>query len=56
MLGQLVERYRIKRVWARDAWHLWSRWLRSVVSHTFAVLLCQQRGLSPLQFDTLLTD
>jgi hypothetical protein len=56
VLGQLVERSRITRVWARDAWHLWSRWLRTVVSHTFAVLLCQQRGLSPLQFDKLLTD
>lgn len=56
VLGQLVERYRLKRVWARDAWHLWSRWLRTVVSHTIAVLLCQQRGLSPLQFDRLLTD
>lgn len=56
VLGQLVERYRIKRVWARDAWHLWSRWLRCVVSHTIAVLLCQQRGLSPLQFDVLLTE
>ncbi len=56
VLGQLVERYRIKRVWARDAWHLWSRWLRTVVSHTIAVLLCQQHGVSPLQFDHLLTD
>lgn len=56
VLGQLVERYRIKRVWARDAWHLWSRWLRCLLSHTIAVLLCQQRGLSPLQFDHLLTD
>jgi hypothetical protein len=56
VLGQLVERYRLKRIWARDAWHLWSRWLRCVVSHTLAVLLCQQQGLSPLQFDALLTD
>lgn len=56
VLGQLVERYRVKRIWARDAWHLWSRWLRCVLSHTIAVLLCQQRGLSPLQFDHLLTD
>jgi hypothetical protein len=54
--GQRVERYRGKRIWARDAWHLWSRWLRCVVSHTLAVLLCQRRGLSPLQFDALLTD
>lgn len=56
VLGQLVERYHTKRVWARDAWHLWSRWLRCVLSHTVAVLLCQSCGLSPLQFDTLLTD
>ena len=26
VIGQLVERYHAKRVWARDAWHLWSRW------------------------------
>jgi hypothetical protein len=25
VIGQLVERYHAKRVWARDAWHLWSR-------------------------------
>lgn len=56
VLGQLVERYHLKRVWARDAWHLWSRWLRTVVSHTLAALLCQRHGLSPLQFDELLTD
>lgn len=56
VLGQLVERYRLKRVWARDAWHLWSRWLRCVLSRTIAVLLCQSYGVSPLQFDTLLTD
>jgi hypothetical protein len=56
VLGQQVERYHLKCVWARDVWHLWSRWLRTVVSHTLAVLLCQQRGMSPLQFDKLLTD
>jgi Transposase DDE domain len=56
VLGQRVEHYRLKRVWARDAWHLWSRWLRCVLSHTIAVLLCQQQELSPLQFDHLLTD
>jgi len=54
--GQLVERYRAKRMWARDVWHLCSRWLRSVLSHTFAVLLCQQAGLaSPLRFAELVT-
>ncbi len=38
---QLVERYRAKKVWAQDRWHLTSRWLRKVLSHTMTVLLCQ---------------
>jgi hypothetical protein len=40
VLAQLVERYRSKRTWARDRWHLCSRWFREVLSHTTAVLLC----------------
>ncbi len=31
VIGQLVARYHLKRVWARDAWHLWSRWLRKLL-------------------------
>jgi hypothetical protein len=34
VIGQLVERYHAKWVWARDAWHLWSRWQRKLLSHT----------------------
>jgi hypothetical protein len=55
VIGQLVERYHAKRVWARDAWHLWSRWQRKLLSHTLAVYLCQQHGLSSLRFADLLT-
>lgn len=47
VLAQLVERYRSKRTWARDRWHLCSRWLRKVLGHTMAVLRCQQHGLGP---------
>jgi hypothetical protein len=36
--GQLVERYRAKKVWARDRWHLTSRWLRKILSHTMGFL------------------
>ncbi len=53
VIGQLTERYQAKKVWARDAWHLLARWLRKVLSHTIAVLLCQRAGLSPLAFDAL---
>jgi hypothetical protein len=55
VIGQLVGRYHLKRVWARDAWHLWSRWLRKLLSHTIAVLLCQRSGLPPLRFAQLVT-
>ena len=54
VIGQLVERYHAKRVWARDAWHLWSRWQRKLLSHTLAVYLCQQTGLGSLRFADLL--
>jgi hypothetical protein len=55
VFSQLVGRYAAKTVWARDMWHLCSRWLRKILSHTVAVFLAQQAGLpSPLQFDLLL--
>jgi hypothetical protein len=50
VFGQLVHRLKAKAVWARDAWHLCSRWLRLILAHCFGVLLCQQTGLSPLRF------
>jgi hypothetical protein len=53
VLGQLTERYNAKRVRARDPWHLAARWLRKLVSHTIAVLLCPRAGLSPLAFAQL---
>jgi hypothetical protein len=57
VISQLVERYRAKKVWARDRWHLTSRWLRKALSHTVAVFLCQEEThLSPLRFAKLLND
>jgi hypothetical protein len=56
VFSQLVGRYQAKTVWARDLWHLCSRWLRKILSHTVAVFLTQQAGLpSPLQFHRLIT-
>jgi hypothetical protein len=52
--SQLVDRFHRKRVWARDAWHLTSRLLRKVLSHTVAVCLCLEHGLPPLSFAQLL--
>ena len=56
VFSQLVERYRAKKVWARDRWHLTSRFMRKALSHTVAVYFCQRIGLSPLRFGELLTD
>ncbi len=55
VFSQLVERYSVKRVWARDLWHLTSRLLRKVLSHTVAFLLNHQAGNPPLQLSKLLT-
>ena len=56
VIGQLTERFRAKKVWARDRWHIYSRWIRKITSHTMALLLCQQQGLPPLRFAELITD
>lgn len=54
VFSQLTQRYSIKRVWARDMWHLASRLLRKVLSHTVAFLLNYRSGNPPLQLAKLL--
>ena len=49
IFGQLVDRCAIKRLWARDLWHLSNRLLRKVLIHTLAVLLIVELGHPPLQ-------
>ncbi len=48
VFAQLVDRTTVKRVWARDAWHLWRRLLRKVLMHTVAVLVNVVQGNPPL--------
>jgi len=55
VFGQLVERFQAKRVWARDLWHLTSRWMRKLLSHTLAVFFCAQYNLPYLRFADLVT-
>ncbi len=52
--SQLTELYSIKRVWARDVWHLASRLLRRVLSYTVVFLLNHRSGNQPLQLSKLL--
>lgn len=56
VIGQLVGRFHVRQVWARDAWHFFSRLLRKVLGHTLFVGLCQQYELLPLRMAELLTD
>jgi hypothetical protein len=52
---QLAERFRAKRTWARDLWHLSHRVIRKVLSHTAAVWINLTSGRSALDFDGLIT-
>ena|SRR3712207_2755349 len=54
VFSQLTERYSLKRVWAKDLWHLAGRLLRKVLSHTVAFLLNHRAGNRPLQLSRLL--
>ena len=54
VFSQLTERYSLKRVWAKDLWHLAGRLLRKILSHTVAFLLNHRAGNRPLQLSQLL--
>jgi hypothetical protein len=54
VFSQLTERYSVKRVWAKDLWHLTSRLVRKVLSQTVAFLLNYRSGNPPLQLAKLL--
>ena len=54
VFSQLTGRYSVKRVWARDLWHLVGRLLRKVLSHTVAFVLNHRQGNRPLQLSRLL--
>ena len=56
VFSQLVARFNMKKVWTKDAWHFSSRFLRKVLSHTMAVVLCRREGIAPTRFWQLLTD
>lgn len=53
VFGQLTDRCQMKRVWARDLWHLRSRLLRFLLMHTVCFFLNQQAGAPYLEFERL---
>jgi hypothetical protein len=48
-IGQLVDRFHLKRTWARDLWHLSHRLIRKVLSHTLMVWFNVRSGIAPLR-------
>jgi Transposase DDE domain len=54
--GQLAGRFHVKRTWAKDLWHLCSRVLRKILSHTVAAWVNVRQGHRPLDFASLLTE
>ncbi len=55
VFSQLCERLSMKRVWARDLWHLSARLLRKVLAHTVLVVLNRAQGNEPLRLAELVT-
>jgi hypothetical protein len=53
VFGQLTDRCQMKRVWARDLWHLRNRLLRYILMHTLCFFFNQQDEAPYLQFDRL---
>jgi len=56
LIGQLAERFSIKRLWVPDEWHFCWRRLRKVLAHTMFVGLCQTHNCEPLQMARLLSN
>jgi IS5 family transposase len=54
VIGQLVERFSIEKVWARDLWHLSSRLNRKLLAHTVCRWL-NRHSAEPLQFEQLVS-
>jgi Transposase DDE domain len=53
VFGQLADRCHIKRLWARELWHLCSRLVRLILMHSLC-LFCNQQDYAPLlQLDRL---
>ena len=55
VIGQLVDRFSISKIRARDTWHLTNRVARKILSHTLGMLLLRERGLGPMSLDDILS-
>jgi hypothetical protein len=54
VISQLSERLHVERIRARDAWHLTSRMVRKILTHTVGVALLRKHGDFSLQLEQLI--
>jgi hypothetical protein len=54
VVGQLIKRTHLKRLWGHDLWHLTNRLVRKVLMHTLAAFTNLVAGRPALQFADLL--
>jgi len=53
--NQLAHDFHIKKIWARDLWHLTNRICRKILAHTFSVIFCLRENLNPLSLKKLIS-
>ena len=53
--SQLSHDLHLKKIWARDLWHLANRICRKILAHTFSVMFCLREQLSPLSLKKLVS-
>ena len=53
--SQLCHDLNIKKVWARDIWHLVNRICRKILAHTISVMYCLRENLNPLSLKKLVS-
>jgi hypothetical protein len=53
--SQLAHDFHVKKIWARDLWHLTNRICRKILAHTFSVIFCLRENLNPLSLKKLIS-
>lgn len=53
--SQLCHDFHIKKIWARDIWHLINRICRKILAHTICVIYCLKEKLNPLSLKKLVS-
>lgn len=53
--SQLAHNFHVKKIWARDLWHLANRICRKILAHTFSVMFCLRENLNPLSLKKLIS-